>query len=65
MISCCCYFIEELGTKFQTVVYKKETADYEGIISVENKVLDDENLASLVYWVTGAAAGCANKFISD
>ncbi len=50
---------EELGTKFQTVVYKKETTDYEGIISVENKVLDDENLASLVYWVTGAAAGCA------
>lgn len=50
---------EELGTKFQTVVYRKETADYEGVISVENKVLDDDNLAALVYWVTGAAAGCA------
>ena len=31
-----------------------------GVISVNNKVLDSEcNEASLVYWVTGASAGCA------
>ncbi len=49
---------DQNGIKFQTVVYRKN-ADYEGIISVENKVkdggLDD---ASLVYWVCGAQAGC-------
>lgn len=53
---------EEAGRKFQTVVYRSDKADYEGIISVENKLLNvDENLYgefSLVYWVTGAAAGC-------
>ncbi len=47
------------GIKFQTVVYKT-AADYEGVISVENTVLDSgANTASLVYWVTGIAAGCA------
>lgn len=54
---------DEQGVKFQTVVYRAENADYEGIISVENKLLNvDENLFgefSLVYWVTGASAGCA------
>lgn len=50
---------DESGIKFQTVVYKT-SADYEGIISVENKVLDDEiNEASLVYWLSGASAGCS------
>ena len=46
----------DVGVKFQTVLYKA-TADYEGIISVENAVTDD-NEASLVYWVAGALAGC-------
>ena len=51
---------DEMGIKFQTVVYKTETADHEGIISVENTVTDSgANAASLVYWVTGIAAGCA------
>lgn len=54
---------DEVGVKFQTVVYRAENADYEGIINVENKLLDvDENVFgefSLVYWVSGAAAGCA------
>lgn len=53
---------EEAGRKFQTVVYRADKADYEGVVSVENKLLNvDENLCgefSLVYWVTGAAAGC-------
>lgn len=50
---------DEVGAKFQTVVYKT-SADYEGVISVENKVLDEgANLASLIYWVTGVSAACA------
>lgn len=47
---------DEVGAKFQTVVYNC-AADYEGVINVKNKVLDDSE-ASLVYWVTGIAAGC-------
>lgn len=48
---------DEVGAKFQTVVYNC-AADYEGVINVKNKVLDASE-ASLVYWVTGIAAGCA------
>ena len=40
------------GVKFQCVLYKAETANYEGIISVENA-------ADLVYWTLGACAACA------
>lgn len=51
---------DEVGAKFQCVLYGYEGADYEGVISVANKVTDtDENVASLVYWVTGAEASCA------
>lgn len=50
---------DEHGVKFQTVLYKQSTADFEGIISVENKVLDGTNEAALVYWLTGQEAGCA------
>ncbi len=51
---------DEVGAKFQCVVYGYEGADYEGVISVANKVTDEgENQASLVYWVTGAEASCA------
>ncbi len=49
---------DEVGVKFQLVSYRNP-ADYFGVISVENKVLDagwDE--ASLVYWVAGLEAGC-------
>lgn len=53
---------DQVGAKFQTVVYRAQNADYEGIVSVENKLLDvDETLFgefSLVYWVTGLIAGC-------
>lgn len=49
----------ESGAKFQTVLYDCD-ADYEGIISVANPVYDDLHPeSSLVYWVTGAEAGCA------
>lgn len=55
----------EVGAKFQTVVYRKP-ADYEGVISVENEVTDDVNKASVVYWTTGAQAGCAvNKSLTN
>lgn len=47
---------EEMGVKFQTVLYRKE-ADYYGVVNVDNKALDAGE-ASLVYWVTGIIAGC-------
>ena len=51
---------EEVGVKFQLVLYDYAKADYFGVISVNNPVLDEGwSAASLVYWVTGAAAGCA------
>ena len=50
---------DEMGIKFQLVLYQYASADYYGTISVKNKVLDDGwSEASLVYWVTGASAGC-------
>lgn len=49
---------DEMGVKFQLVLYRC-AADYYGTISVKNKVLDEGwNEASLVYWATGANAGC-------
>ena len=54
---------DEHGIKFQTVVYRAENADHEGIISLENNLLnvniDLFGEFSLVYWLTGAIAGCA------
>lgn len=49
---------DEVGVKFQCIVYREE-ADYEGVINLQNKVLDSgapEN--ALVYWLTGAEASC-------
>jgi hypothetical protein len=45
---------DTVGAKFQCVLHKYVTPDYEGVISVENNTASD-----LVHWVTGAAAGCA------
>ena len=51
---------DEMGVKFQLVLYDYAKADYPGVISVNNKVLDvGWSEAALVYWVTGATAGCA------
>lgn len=51
---------DQVGSKFQTVLHKYNTADYEGVISVENIVKDSGALeSSLVYWVTGAEGACA------
>lgn len=50
---------DEVGAKFQVVLYQK-AANYEGVINVKNKVTDEGwSESSLVYWVTGVAAGCA------
>ena len=50
---------DEMGIKFQLVLYNI-AADFMGVISVKNKVTDEGGSeASLVYWVTGAEAGCA------
>ena len=49
---------DDRGVKFQTVLHRYETADYEGVISVENGLESDATACELVYWVTGAQAGC-------
>ena len=49
---------DQVGAKFQCVLHKK-AADYEGVISVENNAVGSASVADLVYWVTGAEAGCA------
>ena len=50
---------DDMGVKFQLVVYGY-AADFYGVINVKNKILDEGySPASLVYWVTGAEAGCA------
>lgn len=50
---------DEVGAKFQVVVYQKP-ADYEGVVNVKNKVTDEGwDESALVYWVTGIIAGCA------
>lgn len=49
---------DEMGIKFQLVLYNK-AADYYGTINVKNKVTDEGwSEANLVYWVTGVSAGC-------
>ncbi len=50
---------DEMGVKFQLILYDYAKADYYGIISVKNPILEkEESVASLVYWVTGVCAGC-------
>lgn len=52
---------DDCGVKFQCVLYR-HPGDYEGVISVENKLLgekgDDTDSAAMVYWIAGAEAGC-------
>ena len=49
---------DQVGSKFQCVLHNK-AADYEGVISVKNDAVGSASVADLVYWVTGAEAGCA------
>lgn len=48
---------DELGIKIQVVAYRTSGADYEGVISVENRAMEYE--PGMVYWVSGASAACA------
>lgn len=48
---------DEVGVKFQTVVYQT-LADYEGIVSLENSVEGDDEIA-LIYYTGGIIGGCA------
>lgn len=51
---------EEQGVKIQTVIYNAAAPDFEGVINIKNMVTDPGAKGSeLVYWVTGACAGCA------
>ena len=48
---------DEQGVKFQCVTYGN-AADYEGVVNIMNKVLDeDANEQDLVWWTTGVNAG--------
>lgn len=51
---------DEIGKKFQVVVYNATKPNYEGVINVISTVSDEDapNYA-LVAWVAGAEAGCA------
>ncbi len=59
---------DEMGIKFQLVVYGYREADYMGVVSIKNKCIDGAYKdkdgmvypceAAAVYWVTGALAGC-------
>lgn len=56
---------DDVGKKFQCVVYNTPTANHEGVISVQNAVSETPNHA-LVAWVAGAEAGCAvNKSVTN
>lgn len=60
---------DEVGAKFQTVIFNLDSneklADYEGVIEIGSKATDYDSGISglgqygLVYWMTGASAGCA------
>lgn len=57
---------DDSGVKFQTVLFKYNACDYEGVISVENGLVGDLTNPALVYWATGAEAGCpVNKSLTN
>ena len=57
---------DDVGVKFQLVLYDYKSADYMGVISVKNEAIGSTSKADLVYWVTGAQAGCAvNKSLQN
>lgn len=48
---------DEVGVKFQTVVFN-HAADDEGVINLVNGLTEAPDNPSLVYWVTGAQCAC-------
>lgn len=51
---------DEVGVKFQCVLFRYTSPDHEGVISVENNLsgLGETLDPSAIYWVLGAEAGC-------
>ena len=49
---------DDVGKKFQCVVFRN-LADFEGVVSVKNGLVDDKESAALIPWVTGVIAGTA------
>lgn len=50
---------DEIGIKFQLVLFDYAKADYYGAVSVKNEATEEGwGAGSIVYWVTGALAGC-------
>lgn len=47
---------DDEGIKLQVVLYNDSKANYEGVINVMTKTKEDPY--NLVYWITGAEAGC-------
>lgn len=61
---------DQVGAKFQCVLYRNNSFDYEGVISVENRLIgetgNETDSAAAVYWTTGAQAGCeVNKTLTN
>ena len=51
---------DEVGVKFQCVLYRYTKADYMSTISLENSCTNtDAEESDIIYWVAGACAGCA------
>lgn len=49
---------DEVGKKFQVVVFQ-HLADYEGVVSLKNGIVNGKDQPSLIPWVTGVIAGTA------
>lgn len=50
---------DDVGVKFQCVCYKPTAPDDKGCIGVDNKITGETTESgNMVYWVTGAEAGC-------
>ncbi len=58
---------DDVGAKFQTVLYNATAPDYEGIINLTTPVSDSgADAGSLVYWVVGAEANCqVNRSVTN
>lgn len=58
---------DDVGSKFQVVLYGGTAPDYEGVINVDTPVTDSTFPESAaVYWVTGAEASCAvNRSVTN
>lgn len=55
-----------MGVKFQTVLFRYSQADAEGVVSLENGLSGNKDSSELVYWLTGAQAGCnINKSLTN